>query len=77
MATTKTETTEGGGRMLSYSEVAGVLGVSTSTISRMVTSGVLPSVRSGRRSVRIAPDALERFVRRGGISTDGRARKHG
>lgn len=58
----------GAKRMLSYTEVGEALGVSTSTVSRMVTGGVLPAVRSGRRSVRIAPDALEKFVRQGGIS---------
>lgn len=67
MARTETETTGGDGRMLGYSEVAERLGVSASTVSRLVTGGVLPSVRSGRRSVRIAPEALERFKRQGGI----------
>ncbi len=60
-----------GTRMMTYTEVGEALGVSTSTISRLVTSGKIGSVRSGRRSVRIAPDELKKFVRKGGISTDG------
>ncbi|PLS84885.1 MAG: hypothetical protein CYG60_15555 [Actinobacteria bacterium] len=73
--TTKTETIGGDGpMMLSYTEAAMALGVSVSTISRLVTGGELAAVRSGRRSVKIAPDALAEFVRRGGISHE-RARK--
>ncbi len=66
-----------GTKMMTYTEVGEALGVSTSTVSRMVTSGQIGSVRSGPRSVRIAPDALKKFMRAGGISTDGTARKHG
>lgn len=70
MARTKTETTEAK-RMLTYTEVGEALGVSSSTISRMVTSGELGSVRSGRRSVRVPTEALEEFVRQGGIPVGG------
>ncbi|MDP9484906.1 MAG: helix-turn-helix domain-containing protein [Actinomycetota bacterium] len=69
--------TIGARRMLTYTEAAQALGVSTSTISRMVTGGALPAVRSGPRSVRIAPSELRKFMRKGGIPTDGTARKHG
>lgn len=70
---TRTKAIEGS-RLLSYTECAVALGVSESTISRLVTSGKLASIRAGARSVKIAPDALERFVRQGDITT-GATRK--
>ncbi|MDP9477348.1 MAG: helix-turn-helix domain-containing protein [Actinomycetota bacterium] len=66
-----------GTKMLTYTEVGEALGVSSSTVSRMVTSGRIGCVRSGPRSVRIAPSELRKFMRKGGIPTDGTARKHG
>ncbi len=76
-AKTKTKTGGGGGRMLGYSEVSAALGVSRATVSRLVTTGRLGSVRSGPRAVKVPDRALEAFIDAGGISTDGRARKHG
>ena len=71
----KTRTVEGG-RMLGYSEVAERLGVSRAMVSRMVTTGVLPSVRSGPRAVRVLDHVLEEFISKGGISsTEGKARR--
>ncbi len=75
-AKAKTKIGDGDGRMLAYSEVSEALGVSVSTISRLVTTGELGSVRSGKRAVRIPAEALAQFIDAGGISTDG-TRKHG
>jgi excisionase family DNA binding protein len=77
MAKKETETIGGGGRMLSITEAAQELGVSGSTVSRLVTSGALGSVRSGKRAVRVPDAALTAFIDAGGIPTGGRARRHG
>ena len=72
----RTETIEGVGRLLTYSEAAGALGTSASTVSRLVRSGVLGSIRSGPRSVKVPARAVEEFISTGGISsTEGKARR--
>ncbi len=56
------------GRLLTYGEVAEILGASKRTIWTLVQSGDLPAVRFGR-SVRIDPRDLEAFIaaaKRGG-----------
>ncbi len=73
---TKTATEGGDLRLLTYDEVTDLTGVSKATISRACTSGALKCVRFGRHTVRIPAEALAQFIDAGGISTDGRARKH-
>lgn len=70
-ARAKTKTGGGDGRMLAYSEVSEALGVSRATVSRLVTTGAIGSVRSGPRAVRVPDRALEEFISRGGIPTGG------
>ncbi len=52
-------------RLLSVSEVAQILGVSTQSVGRWIRSGSLPAVRLGSgpaARLRVAPDDLEGFV---------------
>lgn len=46
-------------RMLSIAQVAHVLGVSTSSVRRMISQGQLKAYRYGDRSIRIDPADLE------------------
>ncbi len=62
-------------RMMSITEAAQELGISSSTVSRLLTSGKLGHVRSGPRTVKIGTDHLERFMRKGGISSEDRNRE--
>jgi excisionase family DNA binding protein len=48
-------------RLLSPSDVAAVLRISRSAVSRLTTAGSLPSVRVGRL-VRIPADSLDQFI---------------
>jgi excisionase family DNA binding protein len=50
-----------GGRLLTPREVEGVLGLSESSVYRLIKSGQLPIIRIGH-SVRVAPGDLARFI---------------
>jgi len=47
---------------LSPSEVAQLLGVSRSSVLRLIRSGALASIRVGPRTIRVSVAELERFV---------------
>ncbi|MGC8489898.1 MAG: helix-turn-helix domain-containing protein [Clostridia bacterium] len=56
--------------LLTIPEVAEALGMSTAQVYTLARSGILPTVRLGR-SVRIAEDQLDRWIRDGGQSWPG------
>ena len=57
--------------LLTYGEIARATTLSKSTVGRLVRSGQLKSVRFGPRSVRVAEDVLEEFLRQSGLHDDG------
>jgi excisionase family DNA binding protein len=63
----------GSRRYLSYEEVAAELGVSRTTIERMVRDGRLRGIRVGERKMRISRDDLDRFLEGPGKEGDGQA----
>ena len=50
--------------LLKPAEVADAIGSSKSHVYQLVNDGVLPSVRYGRRSVRVPADALRDWIAR-------------
>lgn len=64
-------------RLLTFSEVKDLTGISKPTISRAVTSGELACVRFGKRAVRVPAGALVAFIEGGGVSltVNNRSRK--
>lgn len=55
--------------LLTVPEVARLLRLSTRRVYKLARDGTLPSVRFGEGgSVRIAPEALERFIANGGAA---------
>ena len=49
--------------LLTRSDVAGILGITTRTLDRWISDGRLAVVRLGDHTVRIARAELERFIR--------------
>jgi len=49
-------------RCVSPTQVAELLGVSRSSVLRLLRSGALPCVRVGPRTLRVSVNELERFV---------------
>jgi excisionase family DNA binding protein len=47
---------------LTYEEAAVRAGVSFRTITTWVAEGLVPAVRSGKRTVRVSRDGLDRYV---------------
>ncbi|HEX9952140.1 MAG TPA: helix-turn-helix domain-containing protein [Rubricoccaceae bacterium] len=62
LAAMSTEPAPGPAALLSYVEVAGILGVSKRTVERLVDRGELGTVRAGS-APRVHPDALDAYVR--------------
>jgi len=58
-------------RLLTVAEAARALAVSDRSLRMLISTGALPVVRVGARSVRIHPQDLERFIaqRRGSLGT--------
>ena len=52
-------------RLLTYAEAAAETGLSERTIQRHAAAGEIKTVRLGRRSARIHPEELERFISEG------------
>lgn len=49
-------------RLVSISETAEALAVSTRTVRRYIAEGRLEAVRLGRKTLRVKVDSIERFV---------------
>ena len=49
-------------RLVSLSDTAEALAVSTRTVRRYIADGQLEAVRLGRRTLRIKIDSIERFI---------------
>jgi excisionase family DNA binding protein len=56
MATTITR------RLMSLTDTANMLAVSTKTVRRYIADGHLDAVRLGRKTLRIKLDSIERFI---------------
>ena len=59
-----TTTTIGGARLLSITQAAELLGLSTKTIRRRIATGDPPAYRNGRRLIRVRAPDLDRLFRR-------------
>ena len=57
-------TTIGDARLLSITQAADILGLSTKTIRRRIAAGDLPAYRNGRRLIRVKASDLDRLFRR-------------
>ncbi|HET7385585.1 MAG TPA: helix-turn-helix domain-containing protein [Nocardioidaceae bacterium] len=49
-------------RVISLTEAAEILGVSTKTVRRYIAAGELDAVRLGRRTIRIKTESLDRLI---------------
>ncbi len=49
-------------RLVSLSDAADALAVSTLTVCRYITDGQVEAVRPGRKTLRIKVDSIERFI---------------
>lgn len=49
-------------RLVSITEAAEILGVSTKTVRRAIAAGDLEALRLGCRTIRIKNESLERFI---------------
>lgn len=49
-------------RLISLTEAAGALAVSTKTVRRYIAAGELDAVRLGRRTIRIKVESLDRLI---------------
>lgn len=49
-------------RLVSLTDAADMLAVSTKTVRRYIAAGHLHAVRLGRRTLRIKVDSIERFI---------------
>ena len=49
-------------RLVSLSEAAEILSVSTKTVRRYIAAGDLDAVRLGRRTIRIKAESLDRLI---------------
>lgn len=58
MAATTTTTR----RLVSLTDAADILSVSTKTVRRYIADGHLDAVRLGRKTLRIKVDSIERFI---------------
>jgi len=62
--------------LLRPTEAAEVLGLSRSTVYRLLKDGVLPSVSLGRRGVRVPVDRLYEWVKGLAVETRASASEH-
>ena len=49
-------------RLVSLTQAAEILGVSTKTVRRYIAAGDLDAVRLGRRTIRIKTESLDRLI---------------
>jgi excisionase family DNA binding protein len=49
-------------RLVSITEAAEILGVSTKTVRRAIAAGDLEAVRLGRRTIRIKAESIDRMI---------------
>lgn len=49
-------------RLISLTDAADALAVSTRTVRRYIAEGQLEAVRLGRKTIRIRVDSIERFI---------------
>jgi excisionase family DNA binding protein len=49
-------------RLISLTEAADALAVSTKTVRRYIAAGELDAVRLGRRTIRVRVDSLDRLI---------------
>lgn len=49
-------------RLVSLTEAADILAVSTKTVRRYIAAGDLDAVRLGRRTIRVKADSLDRLI---------------
>ena len=59
-------------RLVSLTEAAEMLAVSTKTVRRYIAAGDLDAVRLGRRTIRIKTDSIDRFIDARPVSTQER-----
>lgn len=57
-------------RLLRIAKVARYLEMSEVTVRRLIRGGIIPAVRIGR-GIRVDPEALREYVKRGGTPLEG------
>jgi excisionase family DNA binding protein len=60
-------------RLISLTEAADALGVSTKTVRRYIAAGDLDAVRLGRRTIRIRLESLDKLIDAHPVNTWARA----